>query len=132
MSIVLLTLQGPVPSKKNAWRHTKGRVYLPAQQQADIDALVIQAQSKRGGLSLKQLEGQKLRVSAVFIVPREHKDLDNVFTTILDVLQAAGIIQNDKLVRGFSVDEKIREGEPETLILISRLSTGEHPVDTRA
>lgn len=105
--MIQLTLQGKVPSKKNARKVRMGQAksYLPAQIQADIDALIIQAQAQRHTLHLKDLEGKKLRVICEFHVWKEQVDLDNAFTTLLDVLQKAGIISNDKLVRSFGVDE---------------------------
>lgn len=118
--MVELSLIGPFPSKKNAWRHAKaGRVYLPAQQQADIDALVIQAQSAKRKIDRKfitELVGKRLKVMATFRVQNELKDLDNVFTTILDVLQKAGIIENDRLVRSFKVDEYSEYGAGAELV----------------
>lgn len=121
-----LTLTGLVPSKKNAWRRGNGsKVYLPAQVQADIDALVFQAKALRHRLNIKEITGVRLSVVVVFHVPREHKDLDNCFTTLLDVLQKAGIIENDKLVREFHVRECITKEEPKTEIAISSLSTDE-------
>lgn len=105
--MIELTLMGPVPSKKNAWKRGRNGVYLPPQAQADIDALVIQGNSVRHGLKLETIEGKKLHVSAMFVLMREHEDLDNVFTTLLDVLQKANIIANDKLVRSFSVSEVV-------------------------
>ena len=108
--MVCLQLQGPVPSKKNAWRRGGGNVYLPAKVQADIDALIWQAKAQRPKLDLSDIAGKRVRVDAHFFVPREHKDLDNVFTTLLDVLQKAGVLENDKLVRAFRVRETVVKG----------------------
>lgn len=122
--MIELVLTGVVPSKKNAWRRGNGgKVYLPAQVQADIDALIIQANAQRHQLDLKEIAGGRLSVAVIFFVPREHKDLDNCFTTLLDVLQKAGIIENDKLVREFHVGERIVPGLARTKIAIGRLST---------
>lgn len=123
-----LTLQGRVPSKKNAWKaRARGKHYLPSQIQADIDALVIQAQAKRHTLDLKPLAGARIRVSATFYVQDEHIDLDNAFTTLLDVLQKAGIIPNDRYVRSFRVDEVVQKGAPEDVhIRIEPLPVDNH------
>lgn len=121
---ITLTLKGVVPSKKNAWRRgAHGNVYLPPQVQADIDALVLLAKSQRHKLDLESIADSRLEVVAHFTVPTEQKDLDNVWTTLLDVLQAAEIIKNDKLVRAFSVRETIAKGVPEVTVIIHRLST---------
>jgi len=107
--MISITLQGRVPSKKNAWRRPagKGKAYLPSQIQADIDALQVQAQLRRHGEDVKFLWGKKLRVQVQFHTKKETVDLDNAYTTLLDVLQKAGIIDNDKNVRGFNVGEFI-------------------------
>lgn len=107
--MIELILQGRVPSKKNAWKaRAGGKHYLPSQIQADIDALVIQAQASKHRLDLKPIQGKKrLRVIAEFFVHDEHIDLDNAFTTLLDVLQKAGVIENDRYVRAFGVEEHV-------------------------
>lgn len=101
------SLDGTVPSKKNAWRRGNGNVYLPAQIQADIDALIIQAKSWRHKLDVRLIAGKAVSVNMIFVHSSKNKDLDNMFTTLLDVLQKAGILENDKLVRRFNVDEHI-------------------------
>jgi len=102
-----LTLDGVVPSKKNGYRRrgNGAGMYIPEQMRADIDALVIQAQAARHKLDLESIEGRKVHVHLQFTVPDERKDLDNMHTTVLDVLQTAGIIKNDRLVRSFTVEE---------------------------
>lgn len=108
--MIQLTLQGAVPSKKNAWRRPTGRgkAYLPPQIQADIDALVIQAQASKHKYDLKPIhEAKRLRVVAEFHVKKETVDLDNAWTTLLDVLQKAGVILNDKRVRSGAYDDLV-------------------------
>ncbi len=120
-----LTLYGVVPSKKNSWKRGRaGNVYIPEQVAADINALVIQAKTQRHRLPLASIAGSKLMVHAQFKAPAEIKDLDNMFTTILDVLQKAGVIKNDKLVRWFMVEERIEPGDPSVTIFVNTLSTG--------
>lgn len=105
--MISLMLYGTCPSKKNAWRRpaSGGKSYLPEQVQADIDALIIQAKAKRHRLDLKSIAGMKLWVGVVFYIKKPKPDTDNEFTTLLDVLQSAGIIENDRLVKSFSVCE---------------------------
>lgn len=118
---IIFTLKGPVPSKKNAWRRGSGNVYLPEQVQADIDALIWQAKAAKLRMDVTPLKGHRIRVSAHFTVTREKKDLDNVFTTLLDVLQKAGIIENDKLVRAFNVEETVAKGKESVVVELSPL-----------
>lgn len=123
MSVVMLELKGIVPSKKNARRVRPGqsKAYLSAQITADIDALVIQAQSQRHTLSLDQFVGKRLHAHTVFAGMGNRKDLDNMHTTVLDVLQKARIIDNDRQVRAGSYMEMRTDGEPAVMILISVL-----------
>lgn len=122
---VSLRLEGDVPSKKNARkvRYGQAKAYLPGPVQAEIDALLLLAKSQRHKLDLASIAGSKLHVTAHFIGPKEHRDLDNVFTTLLDILQTAGIIENDKLVRSFSVSETVALEKPSVTVTIDRLST---------
>lgn len=130
--MITFTLQGTVPSKKNAWRRTaSGGVYLPDQIQADIDALVILAISQRNKLDVASLKGYTLGVEVKFEVKRQNRDLDNAFTTLLDVLQKAGIIENDRLVRAFKVEDTITAGEEKVTVTIKKLSTVERLQDAR-
>jgi Holliday junction resolvase RusA-like endonuclease len=129
---ITLRLEGPVPSKKNAWRRgAHGNVYLPRNVQDEIDDLVLLAKSQRHKLDLTSIASSRLRVTAHFTIPKEHRDLDNVFTTLLDILQKAEIIENDKLVRAFEVTETIAPGLPEVTVVINKLSPIERPVGAR-
>lgn len=125
--MIYLTIPGVVPSKKNAWkRGLGGRVYLPAQIQADIDALILEtvaARNRHNPKALANIAGKRVRVDMRFYVIKENKDLDNVFTTMLDVLQKAGILENDKLVRAFSVEEEKVQVVERVEITINTLST---------
>lgn len=108
--MIQLTITGPFPSKKNAWRRRAGgKAYLPPQMQADIDALIIQAQSAKQHFNRKLheevLAADRIGVRAEFHVCDSLKDLDNVYTTVLDVLQKAGVIENDRKVKAFQVEE---------------------------
>lgn len=126
------TLNGTVPSKKNAWRRgASGGVYLPGQIQADIDALVLLAKMERHKLDLSTLAGAYIGVEAKFEVKRQNRDLDNAFTTLLDVLQKAGIIENDRLVRQFKVEDTITEGVEKVTVTLHRLSTIERSTRAR-
>ncbi len=122
---IILELKGTIPSKKNAWRsNPRGRSYLPEQIQADIDALVIQAQNQRHLHPVEPLKGKKLYVGAVYYGSVVGKDVDNCYTTLLDVLQKAGIIENDNMVRenySREVPRIFHKEEVRTLISISEM-----------
>jgi Holliday junction resolvase RusA-like endonuclease len=116
--MISLTIQGRVPSKKNAWRRKEGqRAYLPAQIAADIEALEWEAISARNKIPFSDLAkihaAKRLRVIGEFHVKKEVVDLDNAWTTLLDVLQKAGIIINDKTVRSAAYEEILDPDQPE-------------------
>lgn len=120
--MIELTLQGRVPSKKNAWRRKEGqRAYLPPQIKADIEALEWEALSARNKLVPSDREeilgARRLRATAIFYVKKEVVDLDNAWTTLLDVLQKAGIITNDKLVRSAGYEEEVDPSAAESVFV---------------
>lgn len=123
--VIRFVLDGRVPSKKNAWRRKAGqKAYLPDQIQADIDALVIQANALRFKLlpEPRSLYGKRLLVTVTFCAKKPTVDLDNAYTTLLDVLQKAQIIDDDKNVRQFAVGETIDAKKPQqTIITIQAL-----------
>lgn len=88
------TIDGEVPSKKNSWKpRAGGGMYIPAGVQADIDALLWQLKPIRNKMSRAIAGPIALRLE---IVTRTKKqDTDNRHTTMQDVLQMAGIIEND-------------------------------------
>lgn len=109
--MIELRLTGPVPSKKNSYRRRKqGGLFLPDQVRADIDALIIQAQSQKHKQPLHLIKGaSRLRLYLEMRAAKPVQDLDNMHTTIQDVLQAAGVIENDRVIRAYIVEEVIDE-----------------------
>lgn len=94
----VFTITGEVPSKKNSWkRGAGGQVYLPEE--------VLEWTDNAGRELMYQkcphFDG-KISITATFFTNKPAKDLDNMFTTLLDGLQANGIIGNDKNVYGFT------------------------------
>lgn len=89
---ISLELIGVVPSKKNAWKRGGNHVYLDKDIREELDDLIIQAVSQ--GRRYGPIIGKFV---ALFVFhTSDSKDLDNKTTTLLDVLQSAGIIENDK------------------------------------
>jgi len=88
-----LILQSKIPSKKNSYRLSKaGGMYKPAkitefEELVQMEVLVQKTQSVPGTFSL---EGK-------FYLSKT-ADLDNATTTLLDCLEKAGVIENDKLL----------------------------------
>ena len=108
----LFTLNGVVPSKKNAWRRGKnGNVYVNDQIQADIDALVIQARVYLNRMGHAIPKGDSLEIWLYFWVKKMNKDLDNMVSTLLDVLQKGQIVENDKLFHCIHAEQNIGPSE---------------------
>lgn len=91
------TFTGRIPSKKNRWRRSRsGGVYLPKKEQHDSDIILQEIIQQRNAQKLWEPIAGDLRVT--FWIPRSRSDLDNQITTLLDLLQKARIIVNDKNV----------------------------------
>lgn len=91
-----LSLPGEVPSKKNAWTRGKhGNVYLPAPMQKTIDDLILVLKGERNRLGMSEPLSGNLKIKLSFYT-KKTLDLDNVTTTLLDLLQKANIVKNDK------------------------------------
>lgn len=105
-------VRGEVPSKKNAWRRgTQGQVYLPAAQQRLIDDLHIQLNSIRSQWSIPVPLTGGLAVHIAIYTDKKTIDVDNQGTTMLDLLQKAGIIHNDRDVVQLSVRRYPTQGD---------------------
>lgn len=109
-----LTLRGPVPAKKNDWKPSKsGGIYCDPATSAAIDGFIFQARGEWRGRPAVD----PAIVHCTFYV-RDYRgaDGDNMQTTILDVLQKAGVIRNDnrKGLRGWSGRVVLRDGDETT------------------
>ncbi len=93
MPVIRLTLQGPVPNKKNLWRPRKGGgMFLDEDVKSKITALTVQA---RRQWRRPPLEHPDMDVE--FFVLDGRSDRDNKLGCLLDVLQDAGVIKNDNV-----------------------------------
>lgn len=101
---IKFVLEGEMPSKKNRWSRGKnGQVYIPADVKKELDDFLWQLASIRAKQKIiKPLVGE-MRIEVSFYGQGEKKDLDNLFTTLLDLLQKGQIIKNDRYVKQFSV-----------------------------
>lgn len=88
-----IAIKGRVPAKKNNWRPRKGGgIYCSVDH--DLDPLLFQVQSQ-----WKRKPLERAIVSAVFTVPNGKADLDNMYTTLQDLLVKGGVIRNDSIAR---------------------------------
>ncbi len=93
-----IALLGHMPAKKNNWTPRKGGgIFLDKASQAEINGLIIQATSIARNWGVHKLEHPRLRIT--FYVRDRRGDRDNKLSTLLDVLQKAGIIANDNVRR---------------------------------
>ncbi len=115
-------LEGEMPSKKNGWKPKKGGgSYIPADMQAELDDFLWQLKAVKidHGIT-KPLEGS-LSISASFYVPAGSKtrDLDNMLTTLQDLLQKGGIIKNDKDINHIEAARIVQPGKPYVGVILS-------------
>jgi Holliday junction resolvase RusA-like endonuclease len=90
-----LILHGHLPSKKNLWKRGRGgRTYIDSDVKALIDALTAQAQHQWKD---EPVEHPELIVE--FYMRDKRRDRDNMLTTVLDCLCAAGVLVNDNVAR---------------------------------
>lgn len=95
--VVRLGQRGPVPAKKSKYRRSRGGgMHLDRDTTATIDGLVLQARSQWHREPVDHRE-----VTVRFHGAHEESDRDGNLATLLDVLQAAGVIRNDN-VRHFN------------------------------
>lgn len=91
-----LEIKGPCPTKKNNWKSWRGRVVIDPETKARLDQMQLQAQAAwRGKPALSHVH----RYAATFYASNPGQDLDGMNTTLLDVLQKAGVLANDNISR---------------------------------
>lgn len=94
-----LVLEGEIPSKKNGYMpNGKGGRYIPADMQTDIDALMWQLKPQRPA---RPISGP-MSIAVEFTTKSKKLDADNRYTTLQDILQKIGIIENDNDVEYFT------------------------------
>lgn len=115
---MVITMHGHCPSKKNLWeKGGPGGMFLNKEVKAKIDTLTMQALFQwglRGPVAHPELTirffvaAPKTRMSSrsnprdpsnpiPFYLVSDNRDQDGMYTTILDCLQAAGVIVNDNI-----------------------------------
>lgn len=108
-----------LPAKKNTWRRgINGRMYLPGEVRRAIEALTWQAKAQWCGR--QPLENPAVQVELHLSDLR--RDIDGIWTTILDALQAAGVIRQDNAAHfggpvAFAPVRYIGRGQTEEVII---------------
>lgn len=89
-----LVLWGHCPTKKNEWEtSSSGAVFIPAEVKQQIETLTTQALF--GWKYPSHVEHPELDFR--WFVSAQRQDQDGMYTTILDCLQAAGVLLNDNI-----------------------------------
>ena len=112
----LFTLTGEIPSKKRAWRISRnGGMYLEKRIKDWNEAAMWEMKVQRVPVFTGPVS---VRVTLYF---KRERDLDNSVTTILDLIQEAGIIRNDReVVRILAEKHKVAKGqEPSATVELS-------------
>lgn len=108
---VRFKLKGEMPSKKNRWKVGKGgQVFIPKDVKSELDDMLWQLKSVRSK-NVSEPIAEPIKVEVIFY-GQYRKDLDNMTTTLLDLLQKSEIIKNDKEV--LHIDAKKRNDSPKT------------------
>lgn len=119
--ILNFIIKGNCPSKKNKYRQGKGHWYKPDDVVSFIDSAIIQIKEQLSEFKRKDLPLKgKIEVKMIFEIKGRDKDLDNLIVTINDMLQSAGIIENDKqIVKIRAIKEK--EKEDKVFIIVEKI-----------
>ena len=103
-----ITLRGWVPSKKNTWRYSKHGVYVDSKTRQAIDWLTLQVNHQWGFPPLEAAE-----IVATVYHSNNRQDLDNMYTTVQDVLVKRKVLASDStrvVKRVTLVSEKCPKG----------------------
>ena len=120
-----LTIPWP-PSANTYYRHVSrgplaGRVLLGEAGRAyrkAVDAVVAQARARKA-LAVPL----EVRIAA-FPPDRRKRDLDNLLKSVLDCLEASGVIENDNLIESLSIYRAERVAGGQLEVQITALDTG--------
>jgi Holliday junction resolvase RusA-like endonuclease len=100
--VIELDIKGEIPVKKNRQRiGAHGGIYKDPASREYEEMVGWECRLKR----IEPIEGPFAIGGVFYINPR--KDLDGVLTTLLDALQRAGAIENDKLLSEIRLLKKI-------------------------
>jgi len=111
------TLTGQLPAKKNAWRMGKYGIYQSKQK--EIDGFIFQLKVQAREYSSLPLKGEcSLNLS---LWQSNRTDLDGQLTTVCDILENAGIVDNDRLIKHIIAEKVVDNKNPRIEIDIKQL-----------
>lgn len=92
------------PSVNKLWGYGKGRVYKSVSYKAWLTEAHVAWLQQRCKFSVRRIEGPYLLRLEATPPDKRHRDIGNLEKSVSDFLQAAGIIQNDRLARRITVE----------------------------
>lgn len=101
MTRTVISLPVVPPSANVMWRHGRGKTYRAPKYKNWLNTMGLIAKSQMRG---QPTWAAPVKVSILMRRPRKNSDLDNRIKPLLDLLQSAGVIANDKLVVGINAD----------------------------
>jgi Holliday junction resolvase RusA-like endonuclease len=119
MERLTFTIKALVPSKKNNLRPKQtGGFYYDKDMKLEIDYLSyeIKKEARKAGFT-KQFTGN-VEIDAVIYTSRD-QDTDNMYTTVQDAIQSAGIIKNDKNVSKFTCERIVVQNYKDSMVTIT-------------
>lgn len=123
--IVKFALQGEMPSKKNNWKpRAGGGMYVPEPIRTQLDDFLWQMKPvvRKYGKALPI--AHPVRISARFAT-NDNEDLDNKFTTLLDLLQKGNVILNDRQVVHISNVIREESRNPQVMVEVEEINEEE-------
>lgn len=122
---MVFTLHGPVPSKKNNYRRgANNKMYIPTDVGVELDAFLWQLKSVKNEYRLSEPIQGNISVTLDFLMCKhpDTQDADNMATTVFDLLQKSGLIQNDKYIYEHHVRKSLTADRiPSVVISIERI-----------
>lgn len=116
---IIVSLPFP-PSLNRLWRAGKGKVYRSADYEAWRSESAWEARRQAG---TRKIAGQFRIIVNVVRPDRRHRDIDNLLKAVLDCLQHAGVIKNDKNCEHIEI--KWVEDGPPCEVILEELTNGE-------
>lgn len=101
------TIIGKIPAKKNTLRRGKGGNFYNSARR-DMDPLVLQIKAQMGRMSASTIKSD-CRLSCC-VYDDDRSDLNNAVTTICDLLEEAGAVKNDRLIKQIEA-QKVIDGK---------------------
>jgi len=107
-----------IPPKSNRYFHTGRKyVFVPQRIREAVEDAILILRSMYNGKPINK----PVAVEVVYAFKDNRKrDLDNLTKTLLDVLEDAGILDDDKLVYKLSIEKRTKQEKEKTEVRVLR------------